>query len=119
MKTLTGLNSAAATVALLLAAWVFAHPQVGPKGPAGPAGLSIIGPKGDPGRDGGPGVQGPQGERGEAGPAGREGVTTVIVRRVIVFRPAHPQHKPGVSPSKGEHHVVRHRPRFTCKEKAQ
>jgi Collagen triple helix repeat (20 copies) len=120
MKKLNVATFLVALLALVLSGWAVTHPQHGPQGPQGIAGVGI---PGKDGRDGAPGPQGPQGERGEIGPqgpAGKDGVTTIITKKVVVFRPAQRHHQPALSPSKGRHHVVRHRPRFyPCKEKAQ
>jgi hypothetical protein len=114
MKVLHVLAFGFALAALSLSGWALTHPQHGPQGIPG------IGSPGKDGRNGAPGQQGPQGERGEvgpAGPAGKDGVTTLITKRIVVFRPAH--RRPALSPSTARHPVARNRPKFTCKEKAQ
>jgi len=113
MKAFNVATFIVASLVLALSGWAVTHPQRGPMGPAGPAGLSIVGPKGDkgdPGRDG-------ESIVGPAGPAGKDGVTTVIAKRIVVFRPAH--RRPALSPSTARHPVAGNRPKFTCKEKAQ
>jgi hypothetical protein len=89
MKKLNVATFLAALLALALSGWAVTYPQVGPRGPQGIAGIGV---PGKDGRDGAPGPQGPQGERGEIGPqgpAGKDGVTTLITKKIVVFRPAH------------------------------
>jgi hypothetical protein len=106
MRLLHTITFVLALAALTLSGWAVTHPQHGPQGPQGIAGIGI------PGKDGRGGAPGPQ-ERGEIGPqgtAGKDGVTTIITKKIVVFRPALRHHQPALSSSKGF---------YPCKEKAQ